>query len=80
MRAAQTLYRGGERDALRLVDEAKAVLAAAPETALDYLALVDPASFRECRGTVDRARMLVAARIGKTRLIDNMLLAPQDER
>lgn len=58
------------------LDAAHAVLAAEPRIDLDYLALVDPSSFApvspEHQG---QAIMLVAARVGSTRLIDNRTLS-----
>jgi pantoate--beta-alanine ligase len=54
---------------------ASAAFAAEPLVALDYLELVDPATFRpvaaDHRG---EARAIVAARLGTTRLIDNQAL------
>jgi pantoate--beta-alanine ligase len=44
-----------------------------PEAKLDYIALVDPDSFADIRdGFKGRALMLIAARVGETRLIDNI--------
>ncbi|WP_327088808.1 pantoate--beta-alanine ligase [Nonomuraea sp. NBC_01738] len=49
--------------------------AAAPELVLDYLALVDPATFEEVGdGYHGDAILAVAARVGATRLIDNAIL------
>ena len=51
---------------------ARAVLDAEPALALDYLALIDPASAQEVgRGYRGSAILAVAARVGTTRLIDN---------
>lgn len=56
--------------------EARAVLDAQPGLGLDYLALVDPADLREVSDDfVGEALLAVAARVGTTRLIDNLLLA-----
>jgi pantoate--beta-alanine ligase len=64
---------------------ARAVLgnaaAAQPPLVLDYLALVDPATFTAVGERYDGpALLLVAARVGATRLIDNaqVMLAGQD--
>jgi len=63
----------------RAADGASAVLAAAyavldgsPKLDVDYLALVDPATFVPV--TAGPAALAVAARAGSTRLIDNMLM------
>ncbi|MEU2156479.1 pantoate--beta-alanine ligase [Streptomyces sp. NPDC019396] len=68
---------GGGADAVRAA--ARAVLdeaaTAVPRLELDYLALVDPTDFTEVPdGYEGEAIMAVAARIGTTRLIDNIPL------
>lgn len=57
-------------------DAARTVMAAArPSVALDYCALVDPADFTEAGpGHTGPAVLAVAARVGSTRLIDNIPL------
>lgn len=73
LRAAQENARYGADVAL---DEARAELRAAPGVDLDYLVITDP----DLGGLPDvvppgtEARILVAARVGTTRLIDNMPL------
>ncbi len=59
-----------------VVATARAVLSAQPGVEADYVALVDPRTFSEdLGGTVDgTALLLVAARVGGTRLIDNLLV------
>jgi pantoate--beta-alanine ligase len=51
---------------------ARRVLDAEPGLAVDYLALVDPATFAPVEGVAGHGVLVVAARIGTTRLIDNM--------
>ncbi|WP_406311453.1 pantoate--beta-alanine ligase [Streptosporangium sp. NBC_01639] len=52
---------------------ARAVLAAEPAVAVDYLVLVDPATFAEVGDDHRGAAILaVAAKVGSTRLIDNV--------
>ncbi|MFJ3768473.1 pantoate--beta-alanine ligase [Streptomyces sp. NPDC090082] len=68
---------GGRADAVRAA--ARAVLdeasRAEPPLTLDYLALVDPADFTEVADGHDgEAVLAVAARVGSTRLIDNIPL------
>ena len=51
------------------------VLAKQPEVRLDYRALVDPATFLDVEATfTGNALLLLAARVGSTRLIDNATL------
>ncbi|MFI9595790.1 pantoate--beta-alanine ligase [Nonomuraea sp. NPDC052265] len=56
---------------------ARAVLdEAGPDLDLDYLALVDPATFKEVDDSYEGSAVLaVAARVGGTRLIDNVVLS-----
>jgi pantoate--beta-alanine ligase len=75
--AARESFEQGERDAARLVDCARATLHLTPGVRLDYLELRDAESLATLDGRVSRpAVMAVAAFVGKTRLIDNQLLAP----
>jgi pantoate--beta-alanine ligase len=68
--------RRGERNAAVLKAEVVRTIAAHDLASLDYAAIVDEDTFDEV-GTIDRdARALVAARIGRTRLIDNVRLQP----
>lgn len=70
--AAKELIDAGERDADSVRQKMREVLASAPNVTPDYAELVDPISFepvREIRGLV---LAVVAARVGKARLIDNL--------
>jgi pantoate--beta-alanine ligase len=51
---------------------AMTVLDAQPGLGVDYLALVDEETWEDADDTTARARLLVAARVGNTRLIDNV--------
>jgi pantoate--beta-alanine ligase len=54
---------------------ADAVLAQQPDIAVDYLALVDPHDLREVNdGFAGEALLAVAAKVGTTRLIDNVVV------
>ena len=50
--------------------------AAAPSPSLDYAAVVDPDTLLPVADTPHGALLAVAAFIGNTRLIDNLLLPP----
>jgi pantoate--beta-alanine ligase len=51
---------------------------AEPLVSLDYVAVVDDGSFAEIGEIAAPAWALVAARVGKTRLIDNVPLSRED--
>lgn len=66
----------GQRSVAALVEAMSAVLGAAEGLVVDYLAIVDRESLEPIE-RLDRPTVaLVAARVGATRLIDNMLLEP----
>ena len=80
LRAAAELVAAGERDARVVEAAARAVVEAEPRCALEYAAVVDPDSF-EPVGALDRPALLaVAARVGPTRLIDNLPLPTPTRR
>jgi pantoate--beta-alanine ligase len=75
LRAAEDAWRGGTVDAEKLRGAAESVFREPPATKPDYVAIVDPDRFEPvavaARGTV----IAVAARVGSTRLIDNVILS-----
>ena len=75
---AQEAFRNGERRPKSLLAQARKAMAQVDR--LEYLELVDAQTLDALRGPVDRAAALcVAAHVGRTRLIDNVLLAPSPE-
>lgn len=75
---AAWLVEGGERDANVLKAEMAKRIGAEPLANLDYVAIVDDERFAETERLDRSARALVAARIGNTRLIDNLALRIED--
>jgi pantoate--beta-alanine ligase len=72
LRAVEQGWRGGQADARALEQRGRDVLAA-PGVAPEYLALVDE-GLRPVERVTARTVVLVAARVGRTRLIDNVVL------
>ncbi len=70
----QAGFRAGERDAAALRAAGLRVLAAEPAVRLDYLALVDPDTLEDRAEASAGTLVALAAWVGTTRLIDNMLL------
>jgi pantoate--beta-alanine ligase len=64
----------GERDAARILKEARDLITAQPETDIDYLSICDPETLIDV-SRIDRpVLMALAVKVGKTRLIDNTIL------
>jgi pantoate--beta-alanine ligase len=81
-KAATVLYRAllrarraideGERDAMRIVSVTRQELAVEPLASADYVEIVDADSFEPVMRLTRSCLVLLAARFGSTRLIDNM--------
>lgn len=72
LRAAEAL----DGSAAARLQAAQQVLAQVPAVRLDYVALVNPATFEPIEdGFVGRALLIVAAQVGDTRLIDNQSIS-----
>ncbi len=69
--AAETAFKGGERDPAALIAVATATIAAQPLVRIDYVAVRDADSLAELPRISGRAVMALAAFVGTTRLIDN---------
>jgi pantoate--beta-alanine ligase len=74
LRRAVNAAKQGETDAAKLAAFMGDRIDAEPLAALDYVAIVDDRSFEDVVRLDRPARALVAARVGKPRLIDNTLL------
>ncbi|MGB8888812.1 MAG: pantoate--beta-alanine ligase [Candidatus Korobacteraceae bacterium] len=70
----QTSADQGERDAAKLAEVGKQVIAEEPGARLDYLAIVDPDTLDPVENVTRGALVAVAAYFGTTRLIDNILI------
>jgi pantoate--beta-alanine ligase len=74
LEAARTAFAEGERDGARLRERAHQVLERTPEVRLQYLELVDAATLEAMSEAVPGAVLALAAHVGRTRLIDNVIL------
>ena len=73
--AARDLLRTGERSAKKVRDTMIRRIGDEPLARLEYAAVADAATLDELRVVKGRAVLLLAVWIGKTRLIDNMVIA-----
>lgn len=75
LRVAQLRYRDGERSPAALIQAARQLLDAEAGIGLQYLELVDAASLETPARAADTNVMAIAALVGKTRLIDNVVIS-----
>jgi len=74
LRATAAAFAAGERLGSRLTAVGREKLATHPEVRVDYFAVVDPARMKPVDTAGADSVAIVAARVGPTRLIDNMIL------
>ena len=74
LRCMEQLFKQGERNSQVLAGAGKNEFSAEPTVRLDYLELVDPQSLDSVSEVKEGTLMAVAAYVGTTRLIDNLLL------
>jgi pantoate--beta-alanine ligase len=72
--AAKELYAAGARDPEKLVNVARAKIAAEPRAKLEYVEVRDPETLSPNLSASGRMTILAAARVGPARLIDNITL------
>ena len=76
--AARSLVEGGERDAERVERLMRDLMDGAAGVEVEYAAVVDPEGFTRVERIAGPSLAAVAARVGRTRLIDNAILVPND--
>jgi pantoate--beta-alanine ligase len=76
LQEAQKLFERGERNSEKLLAAGKQKFSDEPGVRLDYFEIVDPDSLEAETTISNRALIAVAAFIGNTRLIDNIIVDP----
>ncbi len=74
LRAARDAWQAGERRGPELEDIGRRVLAETPGLALDYFAVVEPDRLDPAPVAEAGSIIMVTARVGRTRLLDNVIL------
>ncbi len=74
LRRAERLFRSGERLSTTLVEAVKSELETVTAIAPEYVELVDPVTLMPLEYVEDSGLLAIAARLGSTRLIDNIIL------
>jgi pantoate--beta-alanine ligase len=72
--SAGGLFRSGECEPEALRNEIRAVIQTEPGITIDYIEIVDPQTLVSVDRGAQKMVILIAARLGPTRLIDNLLL------
>jgi pantoate--beta-alanine ligase len=74
---AQIMIKGGKKDTATIVRALKDLILSYPSTEIDYINICDPVRLVDVE-TIDRPCLLaLAVRVGKARLIDNVILGEQ---
>ena len=73
---AEELIRSGVRNVAALYDEMKRVIDTAPRAKIDYIYVADPDTLLEMERVAGNVVILLAVRVGATRLIDNRIVEP----
>jgi len=79
LEAARAELKRGTRDSLEIKGAMRRVFEKEPLTKLDYAEIVRADTFEAATHIFQSSYVLVAARFGKTRLLDNMLVEPAQE-
>jgi pantoate--beta-alanine ligase len=72
----EDLLKSGRKKAAELISAAQEVFAEEPQVRIDYITAVDPDSLEEVIEAESKTLFAVAAWVGTTRLIDNMIFIP----
>jgi pantoate--beta-alanine ligase len=76
LQEARQQFDAGERAAAKLISAAKEVFAGESQVVLDYFEIVDPETLDPVKRISQKTLVAVAAYVGTTRLIDNLVLNP----
>ncbi len=74
LNAAKAAFETGDNDAGHLRQVMVDVINGEPLARMQYVSCADPSNLEELEGAVTRALLSMAVKIGKTRLIDNLLI------
>jgi pantoate ligase/cytidylate kinase len=74
LKQAEQAFQSGERSSVALISTVKAELETVPAIAPEYIELVHPTTLAPLETVEEAGLLAIAARLGTTRLIDNILL------
>jgi pantoate--beta-alanine ligase len=79
LRIALNLAASGETSAAELIAAMRSVMALDPDVKTDYISVANPATLEEIQDVRDGGLLAIAAVVGTTRLIDNVLIDPSSD-
>lgn len=74
LRLARDLYKSGERDPKKIIARMRRLILGQKDASIDYISMVDPGDLTDVKKISGETLVAIAVRIGKTRLIDNIIL------
>jgi len=81
LKLAEELITGGERDSKKIIKKMRELLLTSSIVSIDYVSIVDTRSLKEIPTIEGEVLIAIAAVIGKTRLIDNIIIkVTEDEK
>ena len=72
----RVLAERGINDSEKIIATASEIIKSHKDTEIDYIAICDPQTLVDMKKVNRKALMALAVKVGKTRLIDNMILIP----
>ena len=78
LRAVHVRFNEGSRDTASLLETARKVVFDEPGVDVDYLEIVDPEDLTPLNEAREGSVLLIAARVGRTRLLDNTVLGVEE--
>jgi len=79
LKLAERLWADGERNAEHIRAEIGRLIEGQPEGQIDYVSVADPETLEELDTITSAALVSLAVRFGKTRLLDNVVLGPNQD-
>ena len=76
LQKAQEMIKKGLKEAGTIVAAATEIINSHPDTDIDYISICNPETLDEISIVKGPVLMALAVKVGKTRLIDNMILTP----
>ncbi len=74
LKSAKELFNDGEKDPKKIINRMKRIINKQPDAKINYIKIVDIKNLEDIKNISKGALALAAVRIGKNRLIDNIIL------